>query len=67
MSNPAFYMVCRSPRFEGAKTEPRVRYPTLEAARAAAQKLANQTSNPFTILAAAETVKPKDTNQKDMF
>ena len=67
MSNPPFFMACRSPSFPGAKTEPRVRYPTLEAARAAAQKLANQTSNPFTILAATETVKPKDTNQKDMF
>ena len=67
MSNPPFYMVCRSPRFPGAKTQPRVRYATLEAARTAAQKLANDTGNPFTILAATETVKPKDTNQKDMF
>lgn len=59
MSRPTpFWMVCRSPRGPGAKTEPRQRYSTLEDARRAAADLANANDAPFTILAAVETVWP---------
>lgn len=62
-----FWMVCRTPMHPQAKTEPRQRYENLADARVAAQKMANQTGKPFTILSAVESVQPKDANQKDLF
>ena len=56
---PAFWMVCRSPRHAGAKTEPKQRFATEADARAAAQDLADQQEAPFVILAATETVWPR--------
>lgn len=62
MTDPTpFWMVCRSPRHAGAKTEPRQRYHTLEDARRAAADLAAANDAPFTILAAVETVWPGQT------
>lgn len=58
MTGPSFWMVCRSPRHAGAKTEPRQRFSTLEDARRAARDLAQANDAPFTILAAVETVWP---------
>lgn len=57
---PTFWMVCRSPRHAGAKTEPRQRYGTLAEARQAARDLARANDAPFVILAAVETVWPAD-------
>jgi hypothetical protein len=54
-----FWMVCRTPRHEGAKTEPRQRYTTLDEARRAAATLAAEHDAPFTILAAVETAWPR--------
>lgn len=59
MTRPAFWMVCRSPRHAGAKTEPKQRYQSEADARAAAQTLADQNDAPFVILAATETVWPR--------
>jgi len=63
----AFWMVCRTPLYEKAKTEPRQRYSSLGDARRAAQKLAKQTDRPFTILGSIETVQPNDDQQGDLF
>jgi hypothetical protein len=62
-----FFMVARKPTHPQAKTTPKVRYATDIEAHEAAQKLANATGNPFVVLEAIATVRPKDTNQKDMF
>jgi hypothetical protein len=59
MTAPAFFMVCRSPRHAGAKTEPRVRYGTEGEARAVAQRLANETDAPHVVLAATVTLWPQ--------
>lgn len=59
----AFFMICRSPRHPGAKTEPTKRYATEADARADAQRLADQTGHPFVILHATTTVWP--TGQQD--
>ncbi len=63
---PAFWMVCRSPRHPGAKTEPRQRYSTHPEALAAARDLARANDAPFVILAAVETVWPADDDQKTL-
>ena len=60
---PAFWMICRSPRHAGAKTEPRQRFSTEADARAAAQSMADQQAAPFVILTATETIWP--TSQQD--
>jgi hypothetical protein len=61
---PAFFMVCRSSRGPGAKTEPRQRFATLAEARAVAQRLADQTGHPHVILAATETLWPAPGGQR---
>lgn len=53
-----FWMVCRSPRHAGSKTEPTHRYATKADAMREAKALANQTGAPFVILEATETVWP---------
>ena len=63
---PAFWMVCRSPRHAGAKTEPRQRYASLPEAQSAARDLARANDAPFVILAAVETVWPRDDDQKPL-
>lgn len=55
-----FYMVCRSPRHAGAKTEPRQRIGNLADARDVAQKLSDETGQPHVVLGVVETVWPKD-------
>ncbi len=55
-----FWMVCAQPTHPGSKTEPRLRYPHIDAARQAARDLADQTGRPFVILEAVEVVQPKD-------
>jgi len=55
-----FWMVCRSPRHAGSKTEPKQRYGSLDEARMAAQALADQLAVPFVVLQATDTVWPKD-------
>lgn len=62
-----FFMVAQKPTHPSAKTAPKVRYSTHDAAHEAAQKLANSIGKPFVVLIAYATVKPKDTNQKDLF
>jgi len=62
-----FFMVAQKPTHPQAKTTPKQRYASDIEAHAAAQKLANQTGNPFVVLEAVATVAPKDSKQKDMF
>lgn len=59
MTRP-FWMVCRAPTGPQSVTEPRKRYPTLDAARSAAQQLANQTGAEFVVLEAVQTIHPGD-------
>ena len=59
MTAPSFFMVCRSPRHNGAKTEPRVRYGTEAEAREVAQRLADETDAPHVVLAATVTLWPQ--------
>jgi len=62
-----FFMVAQKPTHPNAKTAPKVRYSSEIKAHEAAQKLANSIGKPFVVLEAVATVKPKDTNQKDLF
>lgn len=62
-----FWMICRMPTGPGSKSEPRVRYPSLTDARAAARDMADQHGHPFVVLEAAEVVAPKDTSTKSLF
>jgi hypothetical protein len=55
-----FWMVARQPTHRNARTEPKVRYATLEAARDAARKLACENDAPFVILEVADIVHPSD-------
>jgi hypothetical protein len=57
-----FYMVCRSPRHAGAKTEPRQRFTTLSDALTVAEKLSAETGQPHVVLGVVQTVWPKDKN-----
>lgn len=56
---PPFWMVCRSPRHAGSKTEPKERFRSEDDARTAAQALADANEAPFCILAVTATVWPK--------
>lgn len=56
-----FYMVCRSPRHAGAKTEPRQRYAHMADAVTVAEKLATETGQPHVVLGVVKTIHPKDT------
>lgn len=62
-----FWMICRMPVDRGSKTEPRMRYPSIAAARDAARDMATQHGHPFVVLEAAEVVTPKDTSTKSLF
>ena len=61
-----FWMICRSPRHAGAKTEPKQRYNTEADAREAAQNMADHTDAPFVILTGTETIWPRG-QQKTLF
>lgn len=54
-----FFMICRTPRSRASVTEPRTRYDTLTAAVDAAQSLANQTGEQFSILQSVRTIAPR--------
>ena len=62
-----FWMVCRQPDGPTSKTEPRIRYPSLTAARDAARNLAYQNDHPFVVLEAVEVVRPKDLLTRTLF
>ena len=55
-----FWMICRAPAHRNSRTEPKARFPTLDAARDEARRLAYQTGHPFVVLAVVEEVRPKD-------
>lgn len=55
-----FYMVCRSPRHAGAKTEPRQRFTHLSDAVTVAERLAAETGQPHVVLGVVQTVWPTD-------
>ena len=60
IENP-FWMVCRKPRHPDAKTEPKRRFPRIEAARDEARRLACALGVSFVILVAIEEIAPQDT------
>jgi hypothetical protein len=53
-----FYMVCRSPRHAGAKTEPRQRFSHMSDAINVAERLAAETGQPHVVLGVVKTVHP---------
>lgn len=55
-----FWMICRKPTHPHAKTEPRARYSTREAARDEAAKLARHTAHPFLVLEVVDEVGASD-------
>ena len=54
-----FWMICRQPRHEHSRTEPRERFATEAEAQTAAQAMADQTGHPFVILTATRIVFPQ--------
>ena len=54
-----FWMICRAPRHEHSKTEPRQRYTSEADARTAAQAMADQHDAPFVVLIATTTIHPR--------
>lgn len=64
MTAPAFWMVCRSPRGPGARTEPKQRFSIEADAAAAAQRLADETGHPHCLLAATRTIWPRGQTDK---
>lgn len=66
MTRPAFWMVCRSPRHLGARTEPKQRYQTEADAIRAATDLAAEHGHPFVVLAVTHTVWPKAASQPSL-
>ena len=61
-----FWMICRAPRHEHSKTEPRQRYDTEGEAIDAAQAMADQTNADFVVLTATKTIRPKGA-QRSLF
>lgn len=61
-----FWMICRAPRHEHSKTEPRQRYATEGEAIDAAQAMADQTNADFVVLTATKTIRPKGA-QRSLF
>lgn len=61
-----FWMICRAPRHEHSKTEPRQRYTTEGEAIEAAQTMADQHDADFVVLTATKTIRPKGA-QKGLF
>lgn len=57
----AFWMVARSPRGPNARTAPTQRYSNRADAAAAAQALADTSGEFFVLLAAVETIHPRNT------
>lgn len=60
LAKSPFYMVCRSPRHAGAKTEPRQRFTHLSDAVTVAERLAAETGQPHVVLGVVQTVWPTD-------
>jgi hypothetical protein len=58
MAGPGFYMICRSPRHAGSRTEPKQRFANLADAQKAAQDMADQTGEPFVVLSATHMIWP---------
>jgi hypothetical protein len=58
-----FWMICRSPRHAGAKTEPKQRFATEADARLAAQQMADTHQAPFCVLAVTATIWPQGDQQ----
>lgn len=54
-----FWMICRAPRHEHSKTEPRQRYASEADATAAAQTMADQHDADFVVLESVKTIRPK--------
>lgn len=55
-----FYMVCRSPKHAGAKTEPKQRFSHLSDAVTVAERLAAETQAAHVVLGVVKTVHPTD-------
>lgn len=58
-----FWMICRSPRHPGAKSEPKQRFASEKDARAAAQSMADQHGAPFAVLSVTATLWPRSQQQ----
>lgn len=59
MTARPFWMICRAPRHEHSKTEPRQRFASEDEAMQAAQAMADQQGADFVVLAATRTIRPR--------